>query len=347
MIKFGVQKSIIALMVIIGQTGARCGLGYHPFRLVETCNEICAGWPSRGEKGVRKNLTPPHNDNIMKAINDYDMLNLYHRSRVRGLIVIKKLSGTILLLLCLSGCGIRPVATPFQLKSGPTAVLPTLAPTALPSATSTRVMDNLWTPTPVPSATALPDDVLGLVVNVVDAENVTVVLQGDHFEQAYVVRLLGVNVPPADAQNPWGIVAVEKMRAWLGGEVVRLVTDKTLLAQGRVLPRYLYLDNEFINLRLIEEGLARPEFQDPDILFEGDFSAAADRARSAQVGLWGPDPTPTPAVSPSPTLTTTIPATAGLPLTATLTPTITPPTTPTPIITVTATLTATAPITSP
>ena len=254
----------------------------------------------------------------------------------------KKLIGTILLILSLAACNSQPPPTPFRLQSGPTAVLPTLAPTALPSATSTRVMDHLWTPTPVPSATPLPDEVLGLVVDVIDAENVVVVLQGDHFEQAYMVRLLGVNAPPANAQNPWGIVAVEKMQAWLSGEVVRLVTDKTTLTEGRVLPRYLYLDNALLNLRLIDQGLARAEFQDPDILFEQDFVTAADRARSAQRGLWGPDPTPTPAVSPSPTLTTTVAATVSLPLTPTITSIVA-----TPTITLSPTVTATSAITTP
>jgi len=226
--------------------------------------------------------------------------------------VIKKIL-PLLLATFLTSCGGASTRTPFQLYQGPTAVLPTALPTKLPTPTGTLVMGNPWTPTPIPTKTPLPDEAFGFVVEILDGETVFVVLEGDPVGQGYPVRLLGVNAPPDTANNPWGIVAVEQMKTWLTGKVVHLVLDNTIIEDDRTLPRYLYLENELINLRLIELGLARPEFQDPDRLFEDEFQAAAQQAQANQRGLWGADPTATTIRSPRITPTTSI--------TLTLTPT--------------------------
>ncbi len=232
-----------------------------------------------------------------------------------------------LLVSILSGCaGVSPTPTPFQLYQGPTAVLPTpVLPTpVLP--TSTRVMASPWTPTPIPTPTPFPGEVLALVTNVPTADTLEVVMQGDLLNQVYTVRLLGI-VSPAPGV-PWGNVAFNTLKRRLNGQVVRLVQDNTAQNNDGELPRYVYLGETLINFQLIEMGLADVLFAAPDTRLQAEFSTAANTAREQSIGVWGPDPTATPAFTATSvfTVTATISATAVI----TGTPAITPTTTETP-----------------
>lgn len=202
-------------------------------------------------------------------------------------------------------------------------VLPTPQPTLPPTPSSTLVMSHLWTPTPAPTATPLPEEMFGLVARVLDAKTVAVVLAGDPPEKVYTVRLLGVDPPPNRPGDPWGVVAFEQLQDWLSGQVVRLVQDQTVVDDDGVLPRYLYLRGELINLRLVEQGLARVSFQGPDTTLETDFQNAARAAQASQRGLWGSAPTPTPPVASTIVLTPILTPTVTPALTLTVTPTIT------------------------
>ena len=216
-------------------------------------------------------------------------------------------------LLLLAACRSAPPSpTPVRLFQGPTVVLPTLPPTSMPTPTSTLVMANPWTPTPVPTSTPLPEELLGLVTQVVDAKTVAVVLAGDSPGKVYRVRLLGVEPPANTPAEPWGQVAYEQLQAWLSGQVVRLVQDQTVIDEEGLLPRYVYLDDALINLRLVEQGLARVRFQAPDTTLESEFQAAAQAAQAGQRGLWGGSPTATPTVTPTLTPTLAITATSTL-----------------------------------
>jgi endonuclease YncB( thermonuclease family) len=226
--------------------------------------------------------------------------------------------------LIASGCSsAAPTPTPFRLFQGPTIVLPTLQATVPPTPSSTLVMSNLWTPTPAPTATPLPEEMFGIVARVLDAKTVAVVLTGDPPEKVYTVRLLGVDPPPNTPADPWGVVAFEQLQDWLSGQVVRLVQDKTVVDGDGVLPRYLYLHGELINLRLVEQGLARVSFQGPDTTLETDFQAAARAAQAGQRGLWGSSPTPTSRLAPTTVLTPPLTPTVTPALTLTATSTIT------------------------
>jgi endonuclease YncB( thermonuclease family) len=210
-------------------------------------------------------------------------------------------------------------------------------------------MNDPWTPTPVPSATPLPEEAFGLIADIVDAQTVRVVLQGDSLNQIYTVRLIGVDPLPNVSSQPWGVVAYEQINHWLGGKLVRLVQDTTVADSSGVLPRYVYLnEDDMINLMMIEMGLARPSFQSPDTEFQTEFQQAADNAEADQRGLWGPAPTATPTRTPTvegeepeqatPTMTTT-PALTITPAVDTTAATATP--------AAAATLTATTVITAP
>lgn len=256
-----------------------------------------------------------------------------------------------LFVLLLSACNnatltpvVIPVAPTSQLLPTPFVVDIGQAGTPnLPTATSTLVMNEPWTPTPVPPSTPLPPDVRALVVGVLSPETLSVVLEGDPLNRSYVVRLLGIDAPDNNLTDPWGIVTFETLDRWLTGRVVQLVSDTTTVNDEGELPRYLYWDDTLINVRLVELGLAEANPIAPDLAFASELNAANRDARSNEVGLWGPPPTPTlaqPAIGTGATLTSTL----TLSPTAILaTPTIS--TTPT-TLSATPTLTATPPLTA-
>lgn len=198
-----------------------------------------------------------------------------------------------------------PSAT-LQPVQWPSVTLPTaIAPTEI-RPTNTLVMAEAWTPTPIPSATPLPDETLGLVVDVHSAETVEVVLEGDLLQKTYIVRLIGVDAPDNTPVEPWGQVAHLTLNSWLRGKIVRLVQDTTEINDANELPRYLYLGESFINLKLIELGLARADTTAPDLTMSTQLKIAADAAQAANIGLWGPPPTATPTQTPTPNLTLTL-----------------------------------------
>ena len=229
----------------------------------------------------------------------------------------------VLILSLLSACAGGAMSAPtkvFELAPPATVDLPTAAPPSQATPTSTSVMEHLHTPTPSPTATQIPKKVRGMVSGVLDAERVVMVLEGDFLKQTYVIRLLGVEMPPTEA---WRVAAADTLDNWLTGKIVRIEQDKTMMNRQDELPRYLYLSDELINLKLVEQGLARAAFQSPDVKLKAKFQTAEKSAKTAEIGLWGPDPTPTPTLSLTPVSSATVVITATPAITLTQTPAIT------------------------
>ena len=67
----------------------------------------------------------------------------------------------------------------------------------------------------------------------------------------------GAREPNNSAAEPWGKVAFDTLDNWLLGKIVRIVQDTTVQNSDDELPRYLYLSDSLINLRMIELGLGR------------------------------------------------------------------------------------------
>ncbi|MEM7028589.1 MAG: hypothetical protein AAF629_03265 [Chloroflexota bacterium] len=170
--------------------------------------------------------------------------------------------------IILFGCGNQTAQPEYQIYLGPTAILPTALPTMVPTPTGTLVMAQAWTPTPIPSATPLPDEVFAIVADIIDGDTLYVILEGDALDKGYTVDLIGINARENNITDPWGIVAVEQLSTWLQGKAVRLVRDNAFIQTDNILPRYLYLGDELINMRLLQLGLASVDTSDSDHLFE-------------------------------------------------------------------------------
>ncbi|MCB0212791.1 MAG: thermonuclease family protein [Anaerolineae bacterium] len=183
--------------------------------------------------------------------------------------------------------------------------LPTQEPTVAPSPSSTRVMPiEVLTPPPTATITPIPDEALGLIVEIIDGNTLAVILDGDPANLAYTVKLLGIDAPAID--SPWGMVAYETNQRVANLKVVRLVKDKTDYDEDGNLLRYIYIDNQMLNILLVERGLANAQISEPDTRFETEIEAAEARAQEGRLGLWSQQ-TPTPTLERVPEVDNTAP----------------------------------------
>lgn len=216
----------------------------------------------------------------------------------------------LFILTGLAGCVQATPATPGAVYRKETVVLPTGGPTPKPTPFSTRVIPlEALTPAPTPTITPLPDEVRALVVDIIDGDTITVVMDGDPPGQTYTVRYLGIDAPPNTTSIPWGIVAYEANRALTNGQVVRLERDQTDTDSDGNLLRYVFRGDALLSITLAEQGLARANIVEPDTRFQAEILQAEELAQAGQLGLWGnkpPTPTPRLAVSPTTTVTGTV-----------------------------------------
>ena len=142
-----------------------------------------------------------------------------------------------------------------------------------------RQESNLYEHTKIP-----PDAEKALVEKVID---------GDTFilESGEKVRLIGIDTPekagPYTTEEAYGKEATAFAEALLEGKTVYLEKDTSETDRYGRLLRYAYLeDGTFVNLELLEEGLAEALEYPPDTRFADMFRAAEDKALDQKKGLW-------------------------------------------------------------
>jgi endonuclease YncB( thermonuclease family) len=111
------------------------------------------------------------------------------------------------------------------------------------------------------------------------------VIDGDTIELANgdVVRLIGIDAPEKNQPYSEDIVAELKK---LEGKSVRMEKDTTNKDRyGRYL-RYVYLGEHFVNLELVQSGLAYAYTVNPDKRHEDSFKDAERHAMENELGIW-------------------------------------------------------------
>jgi endonuclease YncB( thermonuclease family) len=177
-----------------------------------------------------------------------------------------------------------PTATP--VVPTPTRLVPTPTPVVKPS-------DLTQTATPqAPSgggtgAACLPANPpqTGRVLDVLDASTIKVQIDGF----AYVVRYIGIERP---VNKNYGVLADVTNGGLVFAKDVLLISDATDKdANGRLL-RYVKVGETFVNLELLQKGLATTVDVPPNFACASVFADAEQTARSAGLGIWEPTPTP-------------------------------------------------------
>jgi micrococcal nuclease len=134
-------------------------------------------------------------------------------------------------------------------------------------------------------------------LNLVEENKVIKVIDGDTFDLFTKdgikrVRLIGINTPetldPRKDIECFGPEASNKLKEILDGKVVKIDADETQDDQdkyGRLL-RYVFLDNENINQKMINEGFAFEYTYKKKYKLQKEFKESQLNAKKNNLGLW-------------------------------------------------------------
>ena len=99
------------------------------------------------------------------------------------------------------------------------------------------------------------------VVNVVDGDTIDVLIDGQEFR----LRYIGMDTP--ERREPGYVEATAANVALVSGKSVMLEKDISETDRFGRLLRYVYVDGEMVNARLVEEGYAVPATFPPDVKY--------------------------------------------------------------------------------
>jgi len=171
--------------------------------------------------------------------------------------------------------------TPAQIQSTATA-----APTLL-MATLASTMSNSSAMACIPNR---PPQV-GRVVGVLDGNTIKVLLDSDG--KIYVIRYIGIAVPKyGETQELYGEVAEAENYTLVFAKNVNMFSDVSDKDSAGRLLRYVTAGDNFINLALVQHGLATAFTVQPNTACDAVFQNAEQIARQSQVGRWMTTPTP-------------------------------------------------------
>jgi micrococcal nuclease len=134
-------------------------------------------------------------------------------------------------------------------------------------------------------------------LNLIEENKVVKVVDGDTFDLFTKdgikrIRMIGINTPetldPRKEVECFGPEASSKLKELLDGKIVRVETDETqgeLDKYGRLL-RYVYLDDENINQKMVQEGFAFEYTYKKKYKFQKEFRESQSNAKKNNLGLW-------------------------------------------------------------
>ena len=166
-----------------------------------------------------------------------------------------------------------------------------------PSATVGGAERLAGSPTPAESAAGSPTAAgveEAVVTRVVDGDTIDVLIEGRELR----VRYIGIDTPETvDPRRPvecFGREASERNRELVEGEAVGLEKDVSEADRYGRLLRYVWVDGEMVNARLVEEGYATASTYPPDVEYADLFTALQRQARESGRGMWSDCATPAP-----------------------------------------------------
>jgi len=193
---------------------------------------------------------------------------------------------TYILYALLLVAGISACRTDSQVSAGNTEVP---ANSVQPSSTVLPVVNPEAT---LPDQLTMKNDatclgqmngVTARVIEVIDGDTIVVNLNGREEH----VRYLGIDTPEMKARDPKpGQRAREYNRTQVEGRQVLLIADKTDRDDYDRLLRFVLVDNELINYRLVQLGYATTFIRDPNMLCADELKDAMLKAYQERIGIW-------------------------------------------------------------
>lgn len=179
--------------------------------------------------------------------------------------------------------------------------------TAVSTATSTTAPTDTPAPTPAPTQVSLPACIpsgaeveAAAVVDIIDGDTITVEINGE----PQPVRYIGIDT--AERGSEFYKEASDRNRSLVLGKDVLLVKDVSETDSFDRLLRYVFVDGQFVNEVLVEEGYAAAKDYPPDTACSLMFAEAQAEASTRGTGIWLVPPTEvlvaTAAVAATPTV---------------------------------------------
>lgn len=122
-----------------------------------------------------------------------------------------------------------------------------------------------------------PTRVTATVARVIDGDT-AVLANGDK------VRLLGIDAP--EEGNYYYKQSKDRLRQLIEGKTVSLERDVSNVDDFGRLLRYLFVDKEFVNLKMVKEGYAYAYVVAPDEKYIKELVKAEEEARKKQLVIW-------------------------------------------------------------
>jgi endonuclease YncB( thermonuclease family) len=184
---------------------------------------------------------------------------------------------------------------------GSSGLAATSPPATTTSTTLTAVAVTTTTTVPMTTVVLLQTET-ATVASVTDGDTIRVLLPDGSNEP---VRLIGIDAP--EPNQPFGDDAKGLLASLVAGQTVRLVPDVSDRDRFGRLLRYVYVSEQFINLKMVESGLAIAREYQPDTTKAEVFADAQREAEAAGRGQWSTTTTlaPTTTTTIAPTTTTT------------------------------------------
>ncbi|MCK4634305.1 MAG: thermonuclease family protein [Candidatus Aenigmarchaeota archaeon] len=115
---------------------------------------------------------------------------------------------------------------------------------------------------------------------------VTRVIDGDTIElnTSEKVRFLGINTP--EKGEPFYAEAKERLEQLVKNKKIYMEKDKVENDKYGRLLRYIYLEDDMVNLKMIEEGYANVYMLKPNYAHERLFRSAEEVAIDSRLGIW-------------------------------------------------------------
>lgn len=124
-------------------------------------------------------------------------------------------------------------------------------------------------------------------------------LQGTVDGNSLQVRFAGIRVPES---GPLNEQAAGQMRALIEGQSVVLLSDPAGQDAAGKDVRYVFFGDHFLNLELVQAGLAQADTEGPNQACTNLFRQGEQQARADRTGVWQPTRVPTATFLPMVTL---------------------------------------------
>lgn len=163
----------------------------------------------------------------------------------------------------------------FQTPSSP-------APSTLPSESALSATNSAQSIDSLPTSTQSAQ--LFMVTKVIDGDTIEI-------ETGQKVRYIGIDTPelhhPQKKVECFSQQADEANKKLVEGKRVKLVKDISEIDRFGRLLRYVWVDDIFVNEKLVQEGFAYASSYPPDVHFQEVFRTAQEIAKLEKKGLWG------------------------------------------------------------